>query len=180
MFQWVNWVHHKVRLISMFQGSNVPMFKSSNNQMFKCSNVQMFKCSNVQMFKCSKGPMVQCQNVQIFKCSITLVILKVFSSEMLYSSTRSRGPVCLQVGLITKLGQSQGSNLHMFQRSNIQMFQCSNVPMFKCSNVLMFKFFNVLMFQCSNVGVMSRYSDPQNMLFSVDGVVYIYKFIFGC
>ena len=37
--------------------------------------------------------------------------------------------------------------------------------MFKCSNVLMFKFFNVLMFQCSNVGVMSRYSDPQNMLF---------------
>ena len=55
----------------------------------------------------------------------------------------------------------------MFQRSNIQMFQCSNVPMFKCSNVLMFKIFNVLMFQCSNVGVMSRYSDPQNMLFSV-------------
>merc|ERR1712116_45948 len=72
MFQLVNWVHHRVRFISMFRGSNVPMFK--------CSNVQMFKCSNVQMFK----------------CSITLVILKFFSSEMLYISTRSRGPVFLQ------------------------------------------------------------------------------------
>ena len=130
MFQWVDWVHHKVRLISMFQGSNVPMFKSSNNQMFKCSNVQMFQWSN--------GPMLQCQDVQIFKCSMTLVILKVFSSEMLCISTRSRGPVCLQVGLSTILGQSQGSNLQIFQCSNLQMFKCSNVQMFKCSNVLMF------------------------------------------
>merc|ERR1711928_72206 len=103
MFQLVNWVHHRVRFISMFQGSNVPMFK--------CSNVQMFKCSNVQMFKWSNGPMLEC-----------LDILKFFLSEMLYISTRSRGPVCLQVGLITKLGYSQGSNP--------QMFQCSNVPMF--------------------------------------------------
>ena len=61
MFQWVNWVHHKVRSISMFQGSNVPMFKSSNNEMFKCSNVQTFKCSNVSM--------VQWSNVRMFRYS---------------------------------------------------------------------------------------------------------------
>merc|ERR1711990_620418 len=53
MFQWVNWVHHRVRFISMFQGSNVPMFKCSNVQMFKCSNVQMVQWSNVRMFRYS-------------------------------------------------------------------------------------------------------------------------------
>ena len=79
MFQWVNWVHHKVRFISMFQGSNVPMFQCSNVQMFKCSNVQMFKCSNIQMFKCSNVQMFKCSNFPMLKCSnVHMLKSKIF------------------------------------------------------------------------------------------------------
>ena len=49
-----------------------------------------------------------------------------FFKEMLCIWTCSRGPVCLQVGLIMKLVYSQGSNVQIFRWSNLQIFKCSN------------------------------------------------------
>ena len=144
MFQWVNWVHRKVRLISMFQGSNVPMFKSSYNQMFKCSNVQMFKFSNVQMFQWSNGPMLECLDIQMFNhfgYSQGFFFRNAMYFNSLSGAGVSSGWVNHKVRLVSRF---KSSNAPMFQCSNVQMLKCSNVqiwnvPMFKCSNLWMFQ-----------------------------------------
>ena len=127
MFQWVDWVHHKVRLISMFQGCNVPMFKSSNNEMFKCSNFQMFQWSN--------GPMLECLDIQMFN-HFGYSQGFFFRNAMYFNSFSgagvSSGGVNHNVRLVTR-----------FKSSNVSMFQCSNVQMLKCSSV---QIWNVPMF----------------------------------
>ena len=76
-----------------------------------------------------------------------------FFNEMLCIWTCSRGPVCLQVGLIMKLVYSQGSNVQMLKSSDGQIFKSSNVPMGKLGSSQSQVNLNVPGFQCSNVQI---------------------------
>ena len=105
---------------------------------------------------CEQSGLYFSHDMTIFQIETSLqgkVHLPFFIYEMLCIWTCSRGPVCLQVGLIMKLVYSQGSNVQMFKSSDGQIFKSSNVPMGWLGSSQSQVNLNVPRFQCSNVQI---------------------------